>query len=98
PPFVPLQRERERDEAHVDGEVAGAGEESERGDREAVLCAVREEGGELEDAGRGQRRQRQRADVEEHVVERVPARAPVDRNARDRERQRSTPAEQRRRG
>src|SRR5207237_935738 len=42
PALVPLQRERERDEAHVDGEVAGAGEQAKARDREPVLRAVGE--------------------------------------------------------
>ena len=97
PAFVALQRECQRDEAHVDDEVARAGEQAERGDREPVRGSVREEEAELEDAGGRQRCEGQGADVEEHVVERLPARAPIDGDAGDRQRKRGTPAEERRR-
>src|SRR4029077_3717517 len=96
PALVPLHRQRERDEAHVDGEVGRACEQSEARRGELVRSAVREEGRDLEDTRRGKGGQGEGADVEEDVVQRRPAGTPFDRHARKGKWQRSAEAEERR--
>ena len=93
PALVALQREREADEAGVDREVGRSGREA-GGDRDEVAQAPLEAG--REDPGRGQRGQRERADVEEHVVDRRAPCAPLDDGGRDRERDRCPRTEERR--
>ena len=92
PPLVALEREGERDECVVDDEVGRPGREPD--DRDRHVGAEVPAGD--EDARRRQRRERERADVEEHVLEPEPAGAPLDRGDRHRERQRDARPEERR--
>ena len=50
PALVAFEGERDREQAHVDREVHGAGEEAEPGDCEPVLRSTRKEPADLEDA------------------------------------------------
>ncbi len=93
PLVVPFEGHRAREEARVDDEVRAAGDEAGRCDDElAGAGLVRAD---AEDGGCGQRCEAERADVEADVVPRVPARAPFDRDRRNRERQRRSGAEER---
>ena len=96
PALVPLHRERDADEAHVDPEVDKAGEDARDDHRDlgGRSCEV-EVPGRGEDACCRERRERERADVEEDLMRPDPLRAPVDDRDRDRDRERSPRPEQR---
>ena len=90
--LAPLDADRDRDETHVDDEVDEAGEQA-AGDVDARADAAVE--ADREDRGGAERRERERADVEEQLVEDGAARAPFDRGHGDREHERGTRADDR---
>ncbi len=91
--LVALHGRGDADQGHVDEEVDTArGEAEPRQRRPASRHGLGERG---EHGRSGHRGERERSDVEGDVVERVPACAPVDDGARDRQRQGGTVVEER---
>ena len=94
PALMTLDRCGQTDKPHVDGEVREACCDAGDDRQDTARIALHLEQVQREGADGRQRREREGADVEEHVVQRLPPGAPLDRRSRKRERERGPGAEQ----